>query len=94
VFFTSHSSIVKLAEIGYQVQLPYPLFWQGLTNLLLLTYHEMEINHIIQLLYYLSKMNKSTLELEPALLSEKQQGRLSKIQKSASHQLMIAYIQD
>lgn len=56
LFFTSFSNVVKIAETAYFIQLPYRSFWKGLMNVLLVNYHEMEINHVIQLCYYLSKM--------------------------------------
>jgi hypothetical protein len=33
----------------------------------------MELNHTVQLLYYLEKMGHTSLELTPELLTEKQQ---------------------
>lgn len=53
IYFTSFSGIVKLVETAYQIQLPYQTFWHGVANVVLLNYHEMELNHIVQLLYYL-----------------------------------------
>lgn len=41
-------------------------------NVVLLNYHEMEINHVIQILYYLQKMGYKNLEIQPTLLNEKQ----------------------
>ena len=43
------------------MSLPYPVFWKGLANLLLVNFHDMELNHIIQILYYLGKINLSEL---------------------------------
>ena len=57
LYFTNFTSIVKIVEHAYLIYLPYKRFWQGVTNCLLLNYHEMEINHAIQMLYYLSKMH-------------------------------------
>ena len=54
----------------------------------------MEINHVIQILYHISKMNISDLAIEPSLLSESQQSKVLKLQRTANHQLMIAYLQD
>jgi hypothetical protein len=70
LYFTNFSSIVKIVEHAYKIQLPYQKFWNGVTNSLLLNYHEMELNQAIQLLYYLSKMQPS-LSLDPSLLSSK-----------------------
>lgn len=85
IYFNSYASLAKLAEIGYQVQLPYGTFWRGLANVVLLNYAEMEINHVIQILYYLGKMGHTQLSLDPALLDDKTQLKVEKlISKSAS----------
>lgn len=85
---------MKLAETAYFIQIPYPLFWKALQNVVLINFHEMEINHVIQILYHISKMNISELAIEPSLLSESQQSKVLKLQRTANHQLMIAYLQD
>lgn len=64
-YITSYSQIVKLAELGYLAGVPYKRFWQGLMNVVLLNYHEMEINHVIQVLYHLSKMGVTEVCLDP-----------------------------
>lgn len=92
IYLGNFSSVVKLAESAYQMQLPYPTFWKGLANVLLLSYPEMEFSHVVQLLYYLGKAGHRYLELEPALLGEKI--KVSKVQKTASHQLLMAYVED
>ena len=61
-------------------------------NVLLVNYHEMEINHVIQIAYYLSKMGFKEFSIEPSLLSENQQAKLTRIQKVATHKLMVSYI--
>lgn len=92
LFFTSFSSVVKIAETAYFIQIPYRSFWKGLMNVVLVNYHEMEINHVIQLIYYTSKMGFQEFTIDPALLSENQQAKLTRIQKVATHKLMIAYL--
>jgi hypothetical protein len=48
-------------------------------NVLLINFHEMEINHLVQLIYYLSKMGYSDFNIDPKLLSEQLQAKLGKI---------------
>jgi hypothetical protein len=47
LYFTNFTSIIKLADHAYQIQMPYKKFWAGITNFLLLNYHEMELNHAL-----------------------------------------------
>lgn len=43
----SFNSTVRIAEIGYLIQLKHEKFWRSLGNVILLNHHEMEINHVI-----------------------------------------------
>jgi|LauGreDrversion4_2_1035121.scaffolds.fasta_scaffold150390_2 hypothetical protein len=47
IYFPSFPQVVKLAETAYFIQLPYLSFWKGLQNLVLVNFHEMELNHVI-----------------------------------------------
>jgi hypothetical protein len=69
IYFSSFSTIVSMAELAYRMQLPYSSFWKSMTNLVLLNYHEMEISHVIQILYYLQKMGHTELKFEHEFLS-------------------------
>ena len=61
----SYSGVARLGELAYMSQLPYESFWQGLSNFLLINYHEMEINHVLQLIYYIKKAGVVEIQLYP-----------------------------
>jgi hypothetical protein len=54
----------------------------------------MDIKQIVPLLYYLSKSGMKELHLDSDSLPEEYKSKIGKLSRSASHQLMIAYLKE
>eukprot|EP00347_Sterkiella_histriomuscorum_P004189 403361408 len=93
-FISDFSATASLAKDSHLFQLPFKSFWYALQNLVLMKHHDMEMNHLIQLLYYLNKEGFKELTLTHQFLREEQKMRIQKISKYATFQLMIEYIKD
>ncbi|CDW91269.1 UNKNOWN [Stylonychia lemnae] len=93
-YFSSMETVAMITRHANTVSLPYPSYWLSLSNLVLMKYHEMEFNHIIQILYYLMHAGYTDLTLDKNYLNKEQLDRLQKINKYAQFQLMIEYLKD
>jgi len=64
---------VNLAHNLHAMQLNNKRLWQSLINFLLLNYHEMELVHSVELLYYVFKMGYRNLQIDLSFFDEKTQ---------------------
>jgi hypothetical protein len=63
LYFTSFAQIVRIADLAYKMQVPYPSLWHGLCNTLLINYHDMDLRYVVPIIYYLGKIGMTELTL-------------------------------
>lgn len=76
--------LCNLAKHAHELKIPFKSFWQALSNIALMKHYDIEINHLVQILYYLNKEGFADLELHKEFLNNEQRDRFKRISKYAS----------